>query len=99
MVSFVVLTGEPADVGLRPVLASALVKALRAVRALRAAVVAVALSLVDDWSELPADMLANAEAGAAIGEAIVPIVVAAVTVPPAAFVSAVPGAWPPLRET
>src|SRR5450755_4562263 len=96
MFSFDVLTAAPADEEPLPVFAKALVAALRAELVFKAVAVAV-LDVVDDW--LLPDMTAVAEAGAGIGMATVPIVVAAVTVPPGAFVTAVPEGVPPTVDT
>jgi hypothetical protein len=107
MVSCAVLTAAPADAEPFPVLASAFVAALRAALALWVVAAAV-LDVVDDApvperdavDEAPAaDVVAIAEAGAVIGVAVVPTVVAAVTVPPGAFVTAVPGGVPALVAT
>src|SRR5712671_5729283 len=92
MFSFDVLTAAPADEEPLPVFA----KALRAELAFEAVAVAV-LDVVDGW--LLPDMTAVAEAGAGIGVATVPIVVAAVTVPPGEFVTAVPEGAPPTVDT
>src|ERR1700731_665682 len=96
MVSFDVLTAAPAEVGPCPVLASALVKALRAELAL-SVVTALALDVADDRGVPDAAVIDDA--GGAIGVATVPVVVAAVTVPPGAFVVAVPRGEPPVVAT
>src|ERR1700755_729082 len=89
MFSVDVLTAAPADEEPLPVFAKALVAALRA-ELLFKAVTAAVLDVVDDC--LP---LARGD----IGVATVPTVVAAVTVPPGAFVTAVPDGTPPTADT
>src|ERR1700742_3675093 len=96
MFSVDVLTAAPADEEPLPVFAKALVAALRA-ELLFKAVTAAMPDVVDDW--LPLDATAATEAGAEIGVATVPTVVAAVTVPPGAFVTAVPDGTPPTADT
>jgi hypothetical protein len=89
MFSVDVLTAAPADEEPLPVFAKALVAALRA-ELLFKAVTAAVLDVADDW--LP---LAREDRGVAT----VPTVVAAVTVPPGAFVTAVPDGTPPTADT
>jgi len=104
MVSSVVLTAAPADVEPWPVLASALVEALRA-ELLLAFAEAVALD-VDELVELDVEDIAktvsarevveaaaevaDGEVMATVGLTTVPIVVAGVTIPACAFDNAVP---------
>ncbi len=87
-----VLTAAPAEVGPRPVLASALVNELRTALVLIARAVA-ALTAADPSAE-PALTAAGDDIGAG-GVKVVPVEVAAVTVPPGALVVAVPGGVPP----
>ena len=96
MVSLLVLTAAPAEVEPRPVLASALVKALRTEAALSVAS-ALVLALFDDRMVRLAPL--GDETGGAIGAEVVPFAVAADTVPPGALVVAVPGAVPPVVAT
>src|ERR1700722_9926100 len=92
IVSLLVLTAAPAEVEPWPVLASALVKELRAELLL----IALALAALDAADARPLPVPIAAAEGIAVGAmTVVPFVVAAVTVPPGALVVAVPGAVPP----
>src|SRR5277367_6653515 len=111
MVSTEVATAAPADVDPCPVLASALMKALRAAAALAlAAVVALAVVVALEILLLMPDAgePVKAEGGKGViagetcatdGEVTVPTVVAAVTLPAGALVVAVPAGVAPDRET
>ena len=107
MVSSVVLTAAPAEVGPWPVLASALVNALRAALLLALADAVVPDVAVFELGTTEAARIVRVPeltAGASVtagevcrtcGGTTVPIVVAGVTVPAGALVVAVPGAVAP----